>query len=75
MFHMLLQISRRKNNVHSYYTNRQIHLGTLTGKLSMLVEIQFDESSFELRSSAVQSFSNVPIEQSVSICGRIKFQI
>ena len=46
----------RKMNVHSYYTNRQIHLGTLTWKLSMLVEIQFDKSSFELRSSAVQSF-------------------
>ena len=27
----------------------------------MLVEIQFDKSSFELRSNAVQSFLNVPI--------------
>ena len=65
----------RKINVHSYYTDRQIHLGTLTWKLSMLVEIQFDKSSFELRSNAVQSFLNVPIAQSVSICERIKFQI
>ena len=32
----------------------------------MLVEIQFDNSSFELRSNAVQSFLNVPIAQSVS---------
>ena len=31
----------------------------------MLVEIQFDKSSFELRSNAVQSFLNVPIAQSV----------
>ena len=65
----------RKINVHSYYTDRQIHLGTLTWKLSMLVEIQFDKSSFELRSNAVQSFLNVPIAQSVSICERIKFHI
>ena len=65
----------RKINVHSYYTNRQIYLGTLTWTLSMLVEIQFDKSSFELRSNAVQSFLNVPIAQSVSICERIKFQI
>ena len=65
----------RKIYVYSYYTDRQIHLGTLTWKLSMLVEIQFDKSSFELRSNAVQIFLNVPIAQSVSICERIKFQI
>ena len=65
----------RKINVHSYYTNRQIHLGTLTWKLSMLVEIQIDKSSFELRSNAVQSFLNVTIARSVSICERIKKRI
>ena len=41
----------------------------------MLVEIEFDKSSFELRSNAVQSFLIVPIAQSVSIYERIKFQI
>ena len=41
----------------------------------MLVEIQFDKSSFELRSSAVQGFLNVPIAQSVSWCEGMKFQI
>ena len=41
----------------------------------MLVEIQIDKSSFELKSNAVLSFLNVPIAQSVSIRERIKFQI
>ena len=41
----------------------------------MLVEIQFDKSSYELTSSAVQNFLNAPIALSVSICERIKFQI
>ena len=73
---MLLQIQEVKQiNVHSYYINREKHLGTLTWKLYVFVEIQFDESSFELRSNAVQSFINVPIAQSVSIYENIKFQI
>ena len=41
----------------------------------MMVEIQFNKSSFELRSSVVQSFLNVPIAQSVSMCKIIKLQI
>ena len=54
----------KKINGHSYYTNRQTHLAKLTWKISMLVELQFDKSSFEIRSRARQSFLNVPIAAS-----------
>ena len=38
----------------------------------MLIKIQFKKSCFQLMSSAVQSFLNVPIAKFVSICERIK---